>query len=243
MYYNQDLAVIHDTGFSAMAEAAATQALDLIRRSGMQYAVVVDLGCGSGTFARHVAAEGHRVVGVDYSENMVRIAREQVPAAEFHQGSFLDFALPPCNVVTAIGEVFNYLFDEKNSLDALEGVFRNIYAALHPGGILMFDSIESGILGASPQSRRIIENDAWTLFLDYSEDRAAGTLERRIVIFRKEGGSELYAKSVEVHRLNLYDRQLIRDRLLSVGFSEVTTLERYANLQLRDKNYVVVAVK
>jgi ubiquinone/menaquinone biosynthesis C-methylase UbiE len=47
-------------------------------------AAVLDLGCGTGVpTARTFTEAGHRVVGVDISEGMLKLAREQVPAAEF----------------------------------------------------------------------------------------------------------------------------------------------------------------
>ena len=45
---------------------------------------ILDLGCGTGVpTAQVLTASGHRVVGVDISEGMLKLAREQVPAAEF----------------------------------------------------------------------------------------------------------------------------------------------------------------
>ena len=50
---------------------------------------ILDLGCGTGVpTARRLTAAGHRVVGVDISEGMLRLAREQVPAAEFVRADF-----------------------------------------------------------------------------------------------------------------------------------------------------------
>jgi cyclopropane fatty-acyl-phospholipid synthase-like methyltransferase len=41
---------------------------------------ILDLGCGTGTpIAAHIAAQGHRLVGVDGSEAMLTIARRQYP--------------------------------------------------------------------------------------------------------------------------------------------------------------------
>jgi ubiquinone/menaquinone biosynthesis C-methylase UbiE len=52
---------------------------------------VLDLGCGTGLpTARILAAAGHRVIGVDVSEGMLKLAREQVPAAEFRHGNIKD---------------------------------------------------------------------------------------------------------------------------------------------------------
>src|ERR1041384_8181939 len=45
---------------------------------------ILDLGCGTGVpTAQTLTASGHRVVGVDISQGMLNLARDQVPAAEF----------------------------------------------------------------------------------------------------------------------------------------------------------------
>ncbi|MET0426626.1 MAG: methyltransferase domain-containing protein [Actinoplanes sp.] len=54
-------------------------------------ASVLDLGCGTGVPTAQLLTESdHRVVGVDISEGMLRLAREQVPAAEFVHSDFRD---------------------------------------------------------------------------------------------------------------------------------------------------------
>jgi SAM-dependent methyltransferase len=42
-------------------------------------AFVVDLGCGDGRYAERIAAAGHKVLGVDYSFEALRIARQTQP--------------------------------------------------------------------------------------------------------------------------------------------------------------------
>ncbi|GIE86920.1 class I SAM-dependent methyltransferase [Actinoplanes regularis] len=50
---------------------------------------VLDLGCGTGVpTARALTDSDHRVVGVDIAEGMLRLARDQVPAAEFVHADF-----------------------------------------------------------------------------------------------------------------------------------------------------------
>jgi ubiquinone/menaquinone biosynthesis C-methylase UbiE len=52
---------------------------------------VLDLGCGTGVpTAKILTGSAHRVVGVDISEGMLTMAREQVPAAEFVHADFKD---------------------------------------------------------------------------------------------------------------------------------------------------------
>jgi len=44
---------------------------------------VLDIGCGGGTPAKYLAAEGLRVTGIDFSEKMIAIARRNVPQGKF----------------------------------------------------------------------------------------------------------------------------------------------------------------
>ena len=54
---------------------------------------VLDLGCGPGTIvARLLAEQGFDVVGVDFAEEMITIARQAVPAAQFVCQSMTDIA-------------------------------------------------------------------------------------------------------------------------------------------------------
>lgn len=92
---------------------------------------------------------GFSVVGVDLSPAMIAIARQQVPEAEFQVASFLQFAIPPCRVVTALGEVFNYLFDVEHSPQSSKTVCQNIFEALAPGGLLIFDVAEPRLLSTT----------------------------------------------------------------------------------------------
>jgi len=110
--YREDLAFVHDSGFTGLAEAAAVALLDELGRDGVTRGLVVDLGCGSGVLAQRVAAAGFDVLGIDLSPAQLALARRRVPAGVFRVGSLLFAELPPCVAVAAVGEGFNYLFDE-----------------------------------------------------------------------------------------------------------------------------------
>src|SRR5262249_27006751 len=141
------------------ARASSPGVLQLLRQNGINEGRVVDLGCGSGIWAKALADAGYQVLGVDISPAMVELARKQVPSAEFHVASFVDFRLPPCRAVTALGEVFNYLFDPKNSLRTLRQVCQRIFDALMPTGLLVFDVAGPGRCQGVMQ--RFFEGDDW----------------------------------------------------------------------------------
>lgn len=44
---------------------------------------ILDVGCGSGTKALYLTEGGFRVMGIDFSEKMVELAKTKVPAGEF----------------------------------------------------------------------------------------------------------------------------------------------------------------
>src|SRR5918998_3324892 len=112
-WYREDLAYIHDVGHADFALESAPGILEILDQSRIPEGLVVDLGCGSGLWARELVDAGYRVLGIDISEAMVEISRRRVPEAEFRVGSLFDADIPPCRAVTAISEVLNYLFDEE----------------------------------------------------------------------------------------------------------------------------------
>src|SRR5439155_12912342 len=76
MPYDQDLAYIHDAGFTDLARNAAAVVLKLLRNHKLQNGLIVDLGCGSGVLAERLTRAGYNVLGVDISESMLKLARK-----------------------------------------------------------------------------------------------------------------------------------------------------------------------
>ncbi len=212
--YRDDLAYIHDVGFGSFARNAAPGLLEILRRGGVTEGLVVDLGCGSGRWARALADAGYDVLGIDLSPAMIEMARERVPEGTFRAASFLKARLPRCAAVTSLGECFNYLFDPRNGLGALGRLFRRVHAALPEGGLLVFDVAEPG-RGQGPRQRHF-QGDDWAVLVEYEEDAAARRLTRRLTTFRKAGGG--YRRDEEIHRLQLYRRSEVAGALRQAGF-------------------------
>lgn len=213
--YREDLAYIHDAGFGDFARQTAPELLTLLHRYDLTGGCVVDLGCGSGIWAKALHEAGYDVLGIDLSSAMIALARARVPAATFQAASFLDAELPPCVAVTSLGESLGYLLDERNHPDRLRVLFERIYAALQPGGLLLFDLLTPGCVhGVNPQ-RRWRTGPDWAVLTEVEEHPDA-TLTRRIIAFREVGG--VYRRSEEVHRVYLYDAAVLAGMLREVGF-------------------------
>src|SRR5437016_8095030 len=102
---------------------------------------------------------------------------------------------PACRAVTALGEVFNCLFDPKNSLRTLRRVCKAVFDALTPNGLLIFDVAEPGRCRGLTQ--RFMEGEDWTCLVEYRQDVAKQQLTRRIASFRKVGDG--YRRHEEDH--------------------------------------------
>jgi SAM-dependent methyltransferase len=214
--YREDLAYIHDAGFSSFARAAGPWLLALLKERGLTSGRAIDLGCGGGVLAHHLAAAGYDVLGIDVSPAMVALARRRVPAGEFRVASALTAELPPCVAVTALGECFNYLFDRGNTDRALTSLFRRVHAAMGPGGVFVFDVATPGRVPGGGPVRKFVEGDDWAVLVESEEDRLARALTRRITSFRRVG--EWYRRDHEVHRQRLFEPAELAGRLRGLGF-------------------------
>ena len=57
---------------------------------GTKHPKLLDLGCGAGYDAKILAKMGSRVVGIDFSEKLINIAKDQVSTCKFFVGNITD---------------------------------------------------------------------------------------------------------------------------------------------------------
>ncbi|WP_408997008.1 class I SAM-dependent methyltransferase [Streptomyces europaeiscabiei] len=97
---------------------------------------VLDIGCGDGTAAATAAPllTGHRIIGVDWSQDALRRARTRIPYAV--RGELADGGLPLRSEsadAVLFSEVIEHLVDPDAALDEIRRVLR-------PGGHLMLST-------------------------------------------------------------------------------------------------------
>jgi ubiquinone/menaquinone biosynthesis C-methylase UbiE len=95
---------------------------------------LADLGCGTGALTLELARSGARVVGVDQSAAMLKLARRatrELPNVELHQGSLEALPLPDraCDVALLV-LALSYVAE-------VEPVLREALRILKPGGRLL----------------------------------------------------------------------------------------------------------
>ncbi|MBN1482819.1 class I SAM-dependent methyltransferase [candidate division KSB1 bacterium] len=104
---------------------------------------VLDVGCGIGHYAAVFAEKGHKAIGIDRDADMIRIARQDYPRADFYVMDMLDIVNLKSNfaLIFSTGNVMAHL-----DMDQLERFIKQVHSKLLTGGrwvfqVLNFDAL------------------------------------------------------------------------------------------------------
>jgi SAM-dependent methyltransferase len=111
--------------------------------------VALDAACGTGRYTEYLARQGHQVIGVDSSPEMLTHARTRVPNAELRQGTLHELPIPHNHVdVVVCALALTHLPDVGPAITEFARVLR-------PGGHLVITDVhhERVALGSVPRVR------------------------------------------------------------------------------------------
>lgn len=125
---------------------------------------ILDLGCGPGLYTQQIAQKGHKVTGVDFSENSINYAKEQAKTKnldiEYINKNYLDLDLSEneFDLVMMIYTDLGVLLP-KERIQLLS----KIEKALKPCGTLIFDVLNDKDLDkkVSPKNWEAAEQGFW----------------------------------------------------------------------------------
>lgn len=155
-------------------------------------ASVLEVGCGTGTFCRALAAAGHRVTGIDLSPEMICVARGRSPAV--------------CGVTWQCGDFFRLDFPERFDCVLSMATLHHLPLApalarmrelVRPGGVLLIHDLRSDA-GLVDRLRSVAAFAArgWTRVRTRRLSERAEVREA----WREHGRGERYATLAEVER-------------------------------------------
>jgi SAM-dependent methyltransferase len=234
--YQTDLAWIHHVGFGDFAKSAGPEVLKILRRAAITRGTLVDLGCGSGLFAAIAQRAGFHVIGVDISPAMLSLAKRESPKSQFIPSSLEKFSVPPCDVVTALGEPFNYGANRRVS--DLRRAFVRIARALRADGMFLFDLILHE--GEPMNYRSWRSGDGWTILWEVVEDQKRQYLTRHNITFRTVQGR--IRRGEEYHTVQLFKRKEVEQALRAAGFKFVVS-PKYGAWSLPPRRLAFIATK
>jgi ubiquinone/menaquinone biosynthesis C-methylase UbiE len=98
-----------------------------------QGAKVLDAGCGAGVPVTRILSQSFDVIGVDFSEEQIRLARELVPEAEFvcQDITALDFPVESFDAICSYYAIIHIPREEHR------GLLQNFYRMLKTSGLVL----------------------------------------------------------------------------------------------------------
>lgn len=113
----------------------------LLEQHGDAITTVLELGCGTGSFALQMQPRGdYEYIGTDRSPQMIRVAQIKAEKAgidiRFEQLDFTAFDVSrPVDAVILLYDGLNYLLE----IEQVGSMMASAYEALRPGGLFCFD--------------------------------------------------------------------------------------------------------
>lgn len=187
--------------------------LDIINEVKGDAASILDIGAGTGEILKMLRAK--RKLGIDNSEEMIKIARENDPVSEYRVQDMVTMELDETfELITATADVLNYA----PSRESFAAVLKNVYNHLSAGGVFIFDV----------HTEHKMQNDFnYELYSDSTDDifytwqTVPGEEElsvwHELTFFIRNSG-DLYKKYEETHYQQTYKHSEILKMINEAGF-------------------------
>lgn len=198
--------------------------------------LILELGCGTGSMTRRLFKKGYDMIGLDYSDDMLEIAREKDSQEEIPYGKILylnqdmrEFELyGTVACVISICDSMNYITDPKD----LKKVFSLVNNYLDPGGLFIFDLNTVYKYQHILADSTIAENreDASFIWENYYDEKTKIN-EYDITIYKKaefeyeEEETPLFERMEETHYQRAYEIEEIKQLLTEAGMEFITSYE------------------
>lgn len=193
---------------------------EILAAEGLRPRTAVDLACGTGSVSALLAARGLSVTGVDMSQEMLTMAWDKTCGMEnrpfFVCQKLQDLHLPRgVDLAVCALDSLDYITDPADCAKAI----RQVYRALNPGGIFIFDVNTPEKLRAMDGQVFLDEDDDVYCVWRGEFDRESNICSYGMDLFQRRG--EAWLRSFEEHREYAYSRQTLTAFLKDAGFTAI----------------------
>lgn len=187
--------------------------------------IIAELGCGTGVVTRALLQRGYDMIGIDFSEDMLAIAREETdPSVLYLHQDMREFELfGTVDAFVSVCDSMNYLCTREDFVKVLKRV--NLY--LERKGIFFFDLktpyFYKNVLGDSVQ---FDHRDYAALIWEnhYDEDNRLHTYDLTMFLAEEETNKEdvMYEKFSETHYQRAYQINEVEEMVREAGMEFVS---------------------
>ncbi len=174
---------------------------------------LMDVACGTGSHAE-ILKNNFTVTGVDINENMLKIARDKIPEADFINGNMKDLDLEAkFDVVICIFSAIHY----NTNYSELEGTITNFYNHMKDGGVLIYDlsfNTENWIEGLV--SVDTVVEDQLKIARICQSRLKSGIFNANFVFLVKDNGE--FDFDIDEHELGVFEIDKVSKLMNKVGF-------------------------
>ena len=199
--------------------------------------LVVELGCGTGSFTMVMAKKGYDIMGIDLSPDMLDIARKKAMDAGLdimyleQDMTELDLYCTAGTVVSVCDSI-NYLLEDNEVLQT----FKLVNNFLYPKGIFIFDfntlhKYRDVIGDCTIAENRENCSFIWDNF--YHEEEHINEYDLTIYASCDEDNA-LFRRSVETHYQRGYTLDEIKTFVINAGLEFVTAIDADTHLEPTD---------
>jgi len=198
---------------------------ELIKYYNINVKKVLDLACGTGNMSIRFAGDYKKVLGIDISGEMLKIAGQKANNKRKENIKFIQSDLRNFNLSDRVDLAFS-VFDSLNyilSLSDLKSVFKNVYKSLKDDGIFVFDLNTINRLRSIKPGTSMFTGDNYTCFWKDIVKPESNKWQVKLKI-HFDDNDEYYE---EVHEETSYPLNDVRKILLKIGFEYVKIFRAY----------------
>lgn len=188
----------------------------IMRDHQIEDGIVLDLGCGTGSLTVRLQEQGYDMIGVDYSMEMLEIAREKSEGKDilYLEQDMREFELyGTVRAVLCVCDSINYILEPEEVIE----VFSLVDNYLDPDGIFLFDFNTdykySQIIGDQVIAE---DREDMSFIWDNYYDAESKINEYALSIFVREK-DDLYRKYEEYHYQKGYTLEEMKSYLEEAG--------------------------
>lgn len=190
----------------------------------------LDVACGTGILASELHNMNFEVCGVDLSEDMINVAKENTTGIEFKVANMIEFNFDKkFDLITCSFDSLNYLTNDAD----VEKTLKNIFNHLNDNGVFIFD-INTPVLYEEQHFGTIDRTFGDLKFKQILEYDKVTRLGKTVFDF---GNDEL-----ETHVQKAYTAEEMDKFLLKAGFQIVNRYKNFKLSPIDDKAYKVFYV-